>query len=65
MGEGTPGSPRDPMGGGPGPPIGGEPLGANGRGPLGPPLGAHLKVFCKEVTFKKITKNMQIEFSDV
>ena len=35
-GRGTLGSPRDPMGG----------------DPWGPPLGAHLKVFCDEVTFK-------------
>ena len=60
MGEGTLGSPRGPMGGGPGPPMGGEPLGAQGipwEGILGAPLGAHLNVFCEEVTFKYFRKS--------
>ena len=65
--EGTLGSPRDPMGGDPGEPKGSHgrgPLGAQGipwegtqgipwEGTLGASLGANLKEFCDEVTFKK------------
>ena len=46
MGEGTLGSPKDPLGGGPGPPMGGEPLGAQGipwEGTLGAPIGSPFK----------------------
>ena len=60
-GRGNPWEPKGSHGRGPGPPMGGEPLGAqgipwegvpdpHGRGPLGPPLGTLLKVFCDEVT---------------
>ena len=67
-GRGNPWEPKGSHGRGSRTPMGGdpwEPKGSHGRGPLGPPLGAHLKVFCDEVTFKKITKIMKIEFSDV
>ena len=50
--EGTLGSPKGFMGGDP---WEREPLGAQGipwEGTLGAPLGAHLKVFCDEVTFQ-------------
>ena len=55
-GRGNPWEPKGSHGRGPGPPMGGEPLGAQGipwEGTLGAPLGANLKVFCDEVTFKK------------
>jgi len=55
---GTLGSPKGSHGRGPEPPMEGEenpwePKESHGRGPLGSPLGAHLKVFCDEVTFQK------------
>ena len=54
------GNPWEPKGipweGVPDPPREGnpwEPKASHGRGPLGSLSGAHLKVFCVEVTFKK------------
>ena len=49
MGEGTLGSPRDPMGGGPGPPMGGD--------PLGPPVGC----FVFEVAFLEDPSETKIQ----
>ena len=62
MGEGTLGSPRDPMGGGPGPPMGGEPLEAQGipwEGTLGAPRGCFLLLF--EVAFLEDPSETKIQ----
>ena len=51
MGEGTLGSPRDPMGRGPGPPVGRERLGAQGipwEATLGAPIGFPFNLFAME-----------------